>query len=465
MNVNACEKIARSAGMGKASKTEASDDFFKVLLQMLAQCVLNAKDMPPQGVQAAAGDDLSGIEQGLQGASLSETSDQSASCGISGGMCAQPMVRYVGGGGSGFISSSVKGASDEGGGTKDTVDIEAAVDAKDVADIKGVVDAKDMKQQVLNSGETMRSDKAPQKLLNAVKTSLIDGNVSADVSDINALKEDAGKGVSSGKPAAVQETASPQRDFGFQTGETDSKLDAAADGSGNMHMYGPQKTVRAAERIGVSQTAIKDLTGDMKLTSLKFSGKKDEGIGGGGDGSDRKDDDISARSNAPVFQDNEVSKPFAAADGKAMQAGMEKQPARIDKDDILSQVYDRIKVFSEDGSSELHVNLKPDQLGEVSIKLVMEKGIINARVTVDNPEIKSIMQGSIPEIKEHLQKQDINISNLSVYVGTDRGESDGGGDSQRHEWRRSKKAQLHSSADVLAVQKAPYYGGVLNLLA
>ena len=75
------------------------------------------------------------------------------------------------------------------------------------------------------------------------------------------------------------------------------------------------------------------------------------------------------------------------------------------------------------------------------------------------------MQGSIPEIKEHLQKQDINISNLSVYVGTDRGESDGGGDSQRHEWRQSKKAQPHSSADVLAVQKAPYYGGVLNLLA
>lgn len=443
MNVSVCEKIGQSADTGKAIKAETSDDSFQVLLQMLLQGILNTGNMPLQNANITAKNNLSNIEQDLQGVSLSGVSGSLASGMESGISMAQDAEDKV----PGSTSSSIKGVIDIGDNLKDAADTE------------------DVGQKVSNSRAAMRLDAMTVKLLDAVKIALGNGEAKAAVPDIDGLKANTENEVLSGKPVPAQKIAAARQNFETQAGGTAQKSDIVSDGSGNTCTDGLQKTENALDKGSISKTGIKGLTGNMELTNLKFSGRKDESITDSKDGPGQKDVNSSVKSDNPLFQSNEASKPIEASDGKAIQTEMGKQPVQVNKDDILNQVYDRIKVFKGDGSSELHVNLKPDQLGDVSIKLVMEKGTISARVTVENSEIKSIMQGSMPEIKEHLKEQNINVSNLSVYVGTDRSEADGGRDSQKYKWQQPKKLQPNSNVHASAVQETPYYGGVLNLLA
>lgn len=92
-------------------------------------------------------------------------------------------------------------------------------------------------------------------------------------------------------------------------------------------------------------------------------------------------------------------------------------PAGINKEDILNQIYDKIKVTSGKDMSELHLNLKPEELGEVSIKLVMEKGMMTGRILVENSHVKHLIESNLPQIKDSLKSQNSNISGFSVSVG------------------------------------------------
>lgn len=87
------------------------------------------------------------------------------------------------------------------------------------------------------------------------------------------------------------------------------------------------------------------------------------------------------------------------------------------RDSILEQICDRIKVINRENLTELHLNLKPDELGEVAIKLVMDKGNMTARIAVENSHVKALIESNIPQIRDNLKNQNINVSNFSVSVG------------------------------------------------
>lgn len=90
---------------------------------------------------------------------------------------------------------------------------------------------------------------------------------------------------------------------------------------------------------------------------------------------------------------------------------------KTNKDDILNQIFDKIKVINGKDISELRLSLKPQQLGEVSIKLIMEKGAMVGRIYVENSEVKGLIEASLHEVKESLKMQNVNASDLSVQVG------------------------------------------------
>ena len=102
-----------------------------------------------------------------------------------------------------------------------------------------------------------------------------------------------------------------------------------------------------------------------------------------------------------------------AADAIRLEAGKNTIP-----NEIIRQVTDGIKAESLGGGlSELRMTLKPESLGEVSLKLLSDNGIITARFTAENQRVKEIMESNFNNLRDSLSEHGINVNQLSVSVG------------------------------------------------
>ena len=96
---------------------------------------------------------------------------------------------------------------------------------------------------------------------------------------------------------------------------------------------------------------------------------------------------------------------------------MEQQ--RIQKNYILEQVIDRVKFITKEEFSELKVQLQPENLGKLTLKLILDKGEMTARFIAENNHVKEVIESNFSGLKDALCEKGINIQNLSVSVGQD----------------------------------------------
>ncbi len=88
----------------------------------------------------------------------------------------------------------------------------------------------------------------------------------------------------------------------------------------------------------------------------------------------------------------------------------------IKPSEIVSQVINRAKVVVGLDKSEMVIDLKPDHLGKLSLKIVTEQGIIAAKFMAESQQVKEVLESNMQLLKDSLQKQGISIEGVSVQV-------------------------------------------------
>ncbi|HHW30451.1 MAG TPA: flagellar hook-length control protein FliK [Clostridiaceae bacterium] len=99
---------------------------------------------------------------------------------------------------------------------------------------------------------------------------------------------------------------------------------------------------------------------------------------------------------------------------------LENREIRLSKSDgqnILKQVIDKAKVFIDGEKSEMVIELKPESLGKLSLKVVSEKGMVEANFVAENTQVKEILETNMNLLKDVLEKQGLVVQNFSVSVG------------------------------------------------
>lgn len=91
----------------------------------------------------------------------------------------------------------------------------------------------------------------------------------------------------------------------------------------------------------------------------------------------------------------------------------------VDKDNLLQQIVNKVKVDVKNNNSQIKINLKPNILGEMSIKLSMDEGVITAKAIVQDYQVKQLVESNLSQLKDNLEKQGIDITNFEVSVGQD----------------------------------------------
>ena len=118
------------------------------------------------------------------------------------------------------------------------------------------------------------------------------------------------------------------------------------------------------------------------------------------------------------------------------------------KEEILKQVIDKAAVLIGQDKAEMVMNLKPDHLGKLTLKVVTENGMVTAQMIAENQQVKQIIESNFNVLRDSLEKQGIVVQQFSVSVGQDSWNKGFNQDSQRNSSKNSKGNQNISGINV-----------------
>jgi hypothetical protein len=116
------------------------------------------------------------------------------------------------------------------------------------------------------------------------------------------------------------------------------------------------------------------------------------------------------------------------------------------KSEILNQVVKKVESFKDDEKAEMTIELKPESLGKLSLKVVTEKGIVAASFIAENDQVKEVLETNMQMLKDVFEKQGISVQGFSVSVGDQSSNNSKREERMRQERISGIKRKINTSA-------------------
>jgi flagellar hook-length control protein FliK len=89
----------------------------------------------------------------------------------------------------------------------------------------------------------------------------------------------------------------------------------------------------------------------------------------------------------------------------------------VGKNEVFAQIVDQARIMVHQGQSELEMNLKPEHLGKLKLKIAVEHQVVTAQFTVESEQVKQIIETNLVQLRKLLQDAGTQVQNLTVSVG------------------------------------------------
>src|SRR3989304_3330262 len=136
-----------------------------------------------------------------------------------------------------------------------------------------------------------------------------------------------------------------------------------------------------------------------------------------------------AQSNVPDFQQNTKASPHSgtplsssAADAKTvnhMFYSNDVPGVEHAQENIMEQIFQKIRITTHGDRSEIKLSLNPPELGNIKIHFMEEHDEIEAKIYVENAEVKAAIEKNAHHLKESVAANGIEIHKLEVYIQND----------------------------------------------
>ena len=93
---------------------------------------------------------------------------------------------------------------------------------------------------------------------------------------------------------------------------------------------------------------------------------------------------------------------------------------------VANQVVTRLETMSGDERHEMELQLKPESLGKIQLRIVEERGMILARFTAESEKVRAILESNMQLLRDSLEKNGLTVQELSVSVGQQQPQSNNG---------------------------------------
>ncbi|MDW7673508.1 MAG: flagellar hook-length control protein FliK [Bacillota bacterium] len=84
---------------------------------------------------------------------------------------------------------------------------------------------------------------------------------------------------------------------------------------------------------------------------------------------------------------------------------------------VKDQVMQNVKLMLNEGKSEISFQLYPKELGRISLSINVEKGIVLAKFAAASIQVKSLIESSLPQLRQSLEDLGMTEAKLEVSVG------------------------------------------------
>lgn len=81
---------------------------------------------------------------------------------------------------------------------------------------------------------------------------------------------------------------------------------------------------------------------------------------------------------------------------------------------IMEQVVEKMKLHVGEHDSEIHLQLKPDNLGKLTISISVEKGIVIAQIVAESQVVKEILESNFNSLRDALNQKGLGIQEFNV---------------------------------------------------
>jgi flagellar hook-length control protein FliK len=123
--------------------------------------------------------------------------------------------------------------------------------------------------------------------------------------------------------------------------------------------------------------------------------------------------------NRPNLAVNQAPQPIQQVPLEAAPVQAATPAASADPAQVMQQIMARVNTISAEGFAELKMTLKPESLGDVSLRIITQNGVVMAMFVAESQRIKEIIESNFNQLRYALEAQGIEVSQLFVSVGED----------------------------------------------
>lgn len=135
----------------------------------------------------------------------------------------------------------------------------------------------------------------------------------------------------------------------------------------------------------------------------------------GKEGKALKGDDLLSALNNVLGQGSTASKlGEGAAVGPAAMLPNAVQPNADEKSANIQQLVKQAQVIIKQGGGEMKLQMSPEGMGQVNLKVAVENGQVNIQMVAHNKETKKMIEEGLTELKASLAAHKLQVDNLKV---------------------------------------------------
>ena len=131
---------------------------------------------------------------------------------------------------------------------------------------------------------------------------------------------------------------------------------------------------------------------------------------------------------------------------------------------MQDQIGQQLQRMVKEGRWQANLSLNPARLGQVSINLVMEDGVLQTQLLSGNAGVRELLESSLPRLREQLEGSGLELADVSV--GSE-GRSQQQNPSEQPDWQLSQMVTSSNkeSTPVAAADKRSSHDGDVDTFA
>jgi flagellar hook-length control protein FliK len=94
-------------------------------------------------------------------------------------------------------------------------------------------------------------------------------------------------------------------------------------------------------------------------------------------------------------------------------------PHRSWEESLMNQISERFNLALKNGVHEARIQLRPESLGEVQLKIQVDGDVVTAKIQVESQQVRQIVESNLQQLKNALAEHNLQAGNFDVNVGQD----------------------------------------------